>query len=284
MRKSTNPDIDKKIMLCASEWKVPFDSDISAVKASVMERIKLGDDAEHIPEKSGSRFTFWKVAAAIGFLIIVGGALFLSENRTVKNDTMKSVLCALPDGSEIMLSPGSEVRYNALKWTLKRSVDFSGEGYFTIQKGKPFRVYTQQGEIKVLGTKFTVWSDNDDLFVHCSSGHVKVTHGTDEADLLSSEFTLLEKGKLTKKMVYPTEGFITPRITNRLTFNAVPVGIVISELEKVFHTEFDNELPANLIYSGILDIRDENQCLEVFCKPFGAKFDKNANGDVSIHL
>lgn len=284
MPKLVNPDIDEKIMLCVSEWETPFSTDISANKAAVMERINLIESADENNLRHRYRFPFLKVAASIVFLFVCAAVLYLAENKTIKNDSSKSILCALPDGSEILLAPNSSVDYNSLIWPLQRSVDFSGEGFFTIQKGKPFIVHAQQGTIEVLGTKFTVWSDDDDLFVHCSSGRVKVIHGTEEADLLTSEFTLLENGKLTRKMVYPAQGFITHRTTNTLTFKSVPVGIVISELEKVFHKEFINELPANLIYTGILDIRNENECLEVFCKPFGAKFEKNTSGTLSIHL
>ncbi len=284
MPRPVNTDIDEKIMLCVSEWETPFSTDISANKAAVMKRINLIESERNSTIGRRFRFPFIKVAASIVFLFVCGAVLYLAENKTVKNSSAKSMLCALPDGSEILLSPKSSARYNALIWPFYRSVDFSGEGFFTIQKGKPFKVHTEQAVIEVLGTSFTVWSDDNDLFVHCSSGHVKVVHATEEADLLPSEFTLLENDKLTKKMVYAAEGFITPRVTNILIFKAVPVGIVISELEKVFHKEFRNELPANLIYTGILDIRNENECLGVFCKPFGAKFEKNTNGTLSIHL
>lgn len=284
MSKPVNTDIDEKIMLCTSEWETPFSTEISANKASVMQRIALVDNTDEVPTRPRRPFPLIKIAASIIFLIVCGVVLYLAENRNLTNDSTKSILCELPNGSEILLAPKSAVSYNALTWPLKRALDFYGEGFFTIQKGKPLTVHTEQGDIEVLGTKFTVWSGHHNLFVHCSSGHVKVIHGTEETDLMTSEFTLLEKGKLTKKMVFHSEGFIAPRITNSLTFKAVPVGIVISELEKVFQTEFINELPANLIYTGILDIRNENECLEVFCKPFGAKFEKNTNGDISIHL
>lgn len=284
MPKSVDPDIDNKIMLCTSEWETPFSTDISANKASVMQRIALLDDPKETTQFKHRSFPWMKVAATIIILIICGSALYLLENRSLKNDSTKSILCTLPNGSEILLAPKSSVSYNALIWPLKRSVNFSGEGFFTIQKGKPFKVYTDSGVIEVIGTKFTIWADQNDLFVHCSSGHVKVTHDDEETDLLTSEFTLLENGNLTKKMYFQNEGFIASRITNRLNFKAVPVGIVISELEKIFHKEIINMLPANLIYTGVLDTRNENECLEVFCKPFGAKFQKNADGDISIHL
>lgn len=284
MSKTGNTGIDEKIMLCVSEWEPPFSSDISANKAAVMARINLSETKEELFTRPRSRFPFLKVAASIAFFVACGIALYLTANRNVRNNSSKSIVCVLPDGSEIVLSPNSSATYNSLTWSVKRSVDFSGEGFFTIQKGKPFKIHNEQGDIEVLGTKFTVWSDENDLFVHCASGHVKVTRGIDEADLLTSEFTLLENGKLTKKMVYQAEGFIPHRTSNTLDFQAVPVGIVLSELEKVFQKEIINGLPANLIYTGNLDIRNENECLEVFCKPFGAKFEISTSGDISIHL
>ena len=105
-----------------------------------------------------------------------------------------------------------------------------------------------------------------------------------EMTIVSGEFVDIEDGRMAATMLYSVDGFISPRQERFLSFESVPVAIVLNELEISLGIKIKNELPSNLVYTGILDISDENQCFQVFCKPFGAIFEKNADGHVSIHL
>ncbi len=279
-------NIEQRIDESLAGMRPPFDQNsIEDAKASVLSRISLGDESSSQSTSIMSKSYAWlRVAAVLAVLFIAEIAFILSGNERFENPGSEQAAFFLPDGSEITFSPGSAAEFNKYSWNWDRSLSFSGEGYFDVVPGEKFIVNTKGGDIEVLGTEFTLWADKNDLFVHCTEGSVQVSNDSGSSVLQTNEFLRVERGVITPKASYFVNGFITPRKTRSLSYESVPVGIVISELEKVFGVEIKNDLPSNLIYSGILDISDENQCFQVFCKPFGAIFDKNADGHVSIHL
>lgn len=279
-----NANIEDEIMDRVARWRPPFDPDHSSAKRRVLERINIEESGNSMKLRRVAAKSRLRAAASVLLLVLAGFVIYFLSMNSIVNTTSTSKVVLLPGGSEVILSPKSKVSYNSLMWLANRSVKFEGEGYFKVFPGKPFEVNTGEGQISVHGTRFTVWTDPQDLFVHCNTGRVSVTRGEQSILLEANEFTQVERNRLSTKIVYESNGFISPRESNHLTFKSVPAGIVVRELEKVLGTEIQNNLPANLIYTGILDIRNKNQCLEVFCKPFGATFTENANGDVSIQL
>lgn len=64
----------------------------------------------------------------------------------------------LADGSLVSLNAGSELVFPAEFSDTLRAVEFKGEGYFEIAKGKtPFRIKAGETHIQVYGTKFNVF-------------------------------------------------------------------------------------------------------------------------------
>lgn len=264
-------------------WKPPFDDNAFTVaKTNVMNRITEQEDVEQ-PKKE-RKYTWIKRAAVILAVFGASIGLYLSGNVKLENQTAENLKFTLPDKSEITLTENSMLEYNKYKWLWDRSIDFIGEGYFNVYSGDDFTIYLPEGSVSVLGTTFTIWANDNDWLVHCSGGKVRVQSKSDTLVLHKFEFTQVVNGRMAPRMIYEKPDFIAPRNTTILSFDAVPVGIVLKELEKAMGIKVKNELPTNLIYTGILDISDVNTCFEVFCKPFGAEFDKNTDGVVSIYL
>lgn len=277
-QRNTQSDIDTRL----KEWKPPFaENAFAEAKIKVMARI---GEQENVSTEGERKYTWLKRAAVVLVLFGASIGLYLSGNVEFENRTSENVKFALPDKSEITLTENSRLEYNKFKWLLNRSIEFSGEGYFNINPGDDFIIQLPEGTVNVLGTTFTIWANDTDWLVHCTSGKVSV-HNKSEAIVLNKfEFTQVINGRLAPKMIYKKPDFIAPRYAEVLDFESVPVGIVVKELEKALGVKVKNELPNNLIYTGILDISDVNTCFEVFCKPFGAKYDWNADGVVSIYL
>ena len=282
-------EIEERIDNHISGWKAPFD-DYSGMNAklSVMQRITLIPDQENENrfQKKEPKSYFWLKVAAVMALIFAGGVAFLlSGTTTIENNSNRISTINLPDGSSVLFTPGSTISYNSNLWRWDRTIHFSGEGYFKVQAGNTFTAITPVGNVEVLGTAFTLWADQKDMFTHCAKGRIKVSNvegGT--VTLGRGEFLDIEDGSMAAVMLYNSDGFISPRPERYLSFESVPVAIVLNELEIALNLKIKNTLPSNLVYTGILDISDENQCFQVFCKPFGAIVDKHADGHVSIHL
>ncbi len=277
-------DIESKIDESLAQWQPPFGENSQAnAKAAVLQRIQDLDDDEPVISKSTSRLLFG-VAAVVAIVFGAGFAFYYSGSENFINMSKDVKTYTLPDGSEVVATPKSQIAFNSVLWAWDRNVRFSGEGYFKVKPGKTFTVITKSGEIHVLGTEFTTWTRVNHLFVHCANGSVNVESGFESTTLLAKEFTRVDKGVLATKQKYNFEGFVMPSVETQISFDSVPVGIVIAHLEKALAIDIKNELPGELTYSGILDTRTQGNCFEVFCKPFGAKITNHVDGSVSIHL
>ncbi len=79
----------------------------------------------------------------------------------------------LPDGSVAYLNNNSSIEFD--RNFNQRIVKQDGEVFFDVRKGEsPFIVKTELGEIRVLGTKFNVRSDNNELEVEVQEGTVEL--------------------------------------------------------------------------------------------------------------
>lgn len=79
-----------------------------------------------------------------------------AENRELV--VSGAVVAKLPDGTSVLLKPGSSIRYPEKFSENKRQVCLEGEAYFEVKKEslRPFIVSTDEMVIRVLGTSFLV--------------------------------------------------------------------------------------------------------------------------------
>ncbi|HVI45151.1 MAG TPA: FecR domain-containing protein [Chitinophaga sp.] len=106
-----------------------------------------------------------------------GDMVRMTEKKNFSHAEMRIMLA---DGSEVLLSPGSSIRFNESFLSDKsRAIYLSGKALFKVagDKGKPFIVYSDKLATTVLGTSFTVQSfmDNDVIKVKLHAGKVQVS-------------------------------------------------------------------------------------------------------------
>lgn len=77
-----------------------------------------------------------------------------------ENESQAIMLVNLPDGSSVLLSKGSSIRFGKEMNESERNVFLDGEGFFEVVKNpaKPFLVHTDKLTTRVLGTSFRVRS------------------------------------------------------------------------------------------------------------------------------
>jgi len=96
----------------------------------------------------------------------------------------------LPDSSTVVLNAGSEVKYSS-DFGEQRSIWLKGEAFFKVTKNidSPFIVYTNDFNVKVLGTEFNVSSSSINQTVSLAKGKVNVLlkESKDEINLLPNE-------------------------------------------------------------------------------------------------
>lgn len=124
--------------------------------------------------------------AAILFIVFAGDLYFTDQKHFNKSSVIsrfsrvkENRLIQLPDGSTVIVSPGSKLNYpSSFDGLTKREVYLDGQAYFDVKHNpsKPFIIYTGKLKTVVLGTAFEInaWSDESDIRVTVSRGKVKV--------------------------------------------------------------------------------------------------------------
>lgn len=124
--------------------------------------------------------------AAVLVTIISAGIYFLNQEPHKQSSVISRLtnikenrLIQLPDGSTVIVSPGSKLNYpSSFDGLAKREVYLDGQAYFDIRHNsvKPFIIHTGKLKTIVLGTAFEInaWADDPNIRVTVSRGKVKV--------------------------------------------------------------------------------------------------------------
>ena len=150
----------KRLYLILSGHKKPLNSQLSVFKNSIEKRMKK-------PVAFTKTKHVWYIAAAIALLLCMP---YFLENKlgkvmphtgfktsfTTKAGERKRIL--LSDGSVVLLNAKSSLTLSESFNDREREVKLIGEAYFDVNhnKEKPFKVITEDFDIKVLGTTFNV--------------------------------------------------------------------------------------------------------------------------------
>ena len=220
------------------------------------------------------KYSFYFAAAAI----VVIALLPMLFSRNVVSLRGEHISYVLPDGSVVNLNAQSKLTYNSLIWFISRSVKMDGEAYFEVEKGSKFTVNTKNGDIRVLGTKFNVFSREDEFAVMCITGKVEVNSGNK---------VILEKNEGVKMAINGELKLISePEIENVISwkddvfyFTSVPLNKVIEEVMRQYDVEIKYAANNNYIYTGNFSKESTiEEVLEIVSLPFGLRTEKLGNG------
>ncbi len=116
------------------------------------------------------------ITFCLGFFFLIQPSQNPDTTQHYQTATAEKQLITLPDGSEITLSPQTqiEVRYSDKKRHIKLQ---RGEAYFVVAKNpqRPFIVDSGHTRIKVLGTVFNVNGNTLNTIVSVAEGKVQVS-------------------------------------------------------------------------------------------------------------
>ena len=144
----------------------------------VRSRMNIKPASKRIPVQS----YFLRIAAILA--LALGLAYFLVKlvNYTSKEGTIYTELVAsdnpeelvLPDGSHIYLNISSKIIHNSNFGKTNRDIILEGEAFFEVSRNEklPFKIYSLNSTVEVLGTKFNVKADSTQVIVGVLSGKV----------------------------------------------------------------------------------------------------------------
>ncbi|MCF6406706.1 FecR domain-containing protein [Chitinophaga filiformis] len=142
-------------------------------------------------------------ACVVGVLAVAGWMFYQQQDNSILKIAAAgegSQRVTLPDGSLVILREGASIRYPKAFNTKERSVTVTGESYFDVQPetGHPFRIQTARATIEVLGTSFTINSNDHQDRLVVASGKVLFTgkdqHAGQHIVTAQQDAVLNEKG------------------------------------------------------------------------------------------
>jgi ferric-dicitrate binding protein FerR (iron transport regulator) len=238
------------------------------------------------PRISNFKFqkTFYAVAASI---ILLAGIFSLLRfySTSVYCPAGEHLTVALPDGSAVKLNADSKISYKTFWWRFARQVEFDGEAYFEVQKGKKFEVKSRLGTTEVLGTSFNIYSRGDEYNVTCITGKVKVTSGSAAEAVLSPEYEARVDASGNIVVVKETKaGENQSWVNNMFHFTARPLPMVLNEIGRQFNISITSKVNLDYSYTGYFSKdRTAEEVLDFVCKPFGLTFARISENEYEIY-
>lgn len=151
----------------------------------IQDRIEFADNNDKVPvRKLMPKYAY--IAAIAASLTVLLVFLWLMDFNTsvIKAESGQDISHVLPDGSEVFVDAGSEIRYDKNSFVIQRDVELRGRAFFKVEKGKSFTVGVTGGTVSVLGTSFSVLSREGGFEVTCHTGKVKMTLDNGQSSVL----------------------------------------------------------------------------------------------------
>lgn len=210
----------------------------------------------------------WAAAAAVLLLVVLGWQEFTKPIAL----PMKTVVAiggkyktTLPDGSVVWLKGNSRIRYAKQLQGDTRRIELTGTAVFDVARDEtqPFIVDTKIGQVKVLGTKFSLAYDKEeailDLRVLEGKVNIWLKGGNKNLDVAAGARVegFYDNQKLFKTKEKDNQ---LAWFDNRLVFDDMAMRMVVKTLETHYKTKItlDDTALATCKFSSIF----ENQPLE----------------------
>lgn len=274
---------------------------------------------------SSNRISLYqKLSVAAIFLLIVFGVAFFylkpfdknaqtafemaipKNNLTKTNNTALPFELVLEDGSMVKLAPRSSLSFPEHFINGKREVYLTGEAFFKVSKNpeKPFMVYYNNIVTRVLGTSFTIKTNNNtkDVEVSVRTGRVQVSENKNiAADGVSGAEVKSVILKPNQKAMYNISRHdfattladsihplaISPEIDKMVKSGrhmesfffqkATSLQQIFSMLESVYGIEIivDNENIYKCDFTGDVSTQEMLEKLHIICLTIGASYEVN---------
>lgn len=218
----------------------------------------------------------WIMSAAAALLLALGiWWLIPTKNQVhiIQTALQEQRQVQLPDGTLVFVNADSKIEYTEEEWIETRLLRLEGEAFFDVEPGSTFTVHTPLGSITVLGTKFNVWARAGLLDVYCEEGTVWVQNQVSQ-DTINPEERTRSFNQAPLETTQPTK-IQTPswKEGTLLTFDSIPLPIVLEELKRQYGLKIQGAIKPNLIYSGRIPKNNLNRAVELVCKSFDLDYD-----------
>ncbi len=168
--------------------------------------------------------------------------------RDFLTTTDETAMVRLDDGSVVRLGPESRLTTSGAHSAdvLTRQVTLEGEAYFSIaeDEARPFVVTTAAGSARVLGTRFHLAAQADELAVVVVEGRVALAGRNQEVEVGAGQATRLVRGNAQPVEDAPGVEEMADWLRDFLIFHETPLGVAMREIGERYGTEVEIGDPA----------------------------------------
>jgi ferric-dicitrate binding protein FerR (iron transport regulator) len=278
--------LEQKIMSRASKLRLPdgisSNEALSLLKARIAEseseKSSIGNKS-----KINSRLLYLVSSAAAGLLILFGTWQIWLKNPAINVVAQKGsrVEYRLPDGSDININSDSRMTWDKRDYKNDRHLSLDGEAFFSVVKGTPFTISASRGNIRVLGTSFTVYSRADAFKVSCLTGKVLVTTGAQSFTIEPGESAEI-KGNNLISYADSRINSATGWINGEFNFDNSPLSGVLDEIGRQFNVNFTGLDFNSRYFTGSFTNKDLKEALDIVCIPLGLNYEIGNKGEIFI--
>lgn len=236
------------------------------------------------------RMNFLRAAAAVILLAVAGGVAFLVTRqdpfagaKAFASADTRNMKIDLPDGSTVFLNRNSELTYDDSFGNTERNVTLKGEAFFDIapDASKPFRIDAGKAVVEVVGTSFSVLTENAESLVEVfvKSGKVAVESKSGSREIV------LEPGYVGKiddegseKILNSDPNYLAWN-TGNLLYKGEKLDVVFRDLKKVYNMEIiaDDPSIAEYQWTTSIDYQPQDNIIRMICLSFNLSYSKDGN-------
>lgn len=195
-----------------------------------------------------------RIAASIIILAGIVSLIYLFFDQkpdqitaSISNQSETPARKTLPDGTEIVLSPGTSIKYT--ETSTERIAALEGTAYFSISPDeKAYLIQSDELIIRDIGTSFDVIDLDETIKVIVEEGLVEMSHSTNKILVNPGETGIYHRktGKLTHQN--NPEPNISSWRSRQFSFKSEDIKTVVDQLNKVYGDIF------------ILEVRNYSEC------------------------
>ena len=272
-----------------NDKKIDVDRAWSNIYSRIEENGLLSDTVRN--ENRFTIRTFIRIAAALIIIIGLGATIFYLNNTgalhgkivVTSNSTERNKEVSLPDGSKIFLNRNSRLSYNKSLGHTSRNVTLKGEAFFDIKHdpSKPFIIDAGKARIKVLGTSFSVLTNNSqnavEVFVKTGSVIVSDSSGI-QTLVLEPGYIGTMDSKSSAKAVNENHNYLSWN-TDLLVYERETLDIVFADLKKVYDIDIVADNPEILKNPLTTTFEKEPQdtIIRILCSTFTLGYKKDGS-------
>jgi transmembrane sensor len=276
-------ETDNKILLYSSQFEVPYKH--SKEEASAILKAKIAENKFKVEYRKSSIIKALPlIGKAAALIVILFGAWYLLFKKPFVNviaEKGQQSEYQLPDGSLISMNAESKISYNKNHFNKNRFIEFEGEAFFNVVKGKTFIIKTESANIEILGTSFNIFARESSFKVTCFTGKIRVSHKNEELIIAPGESALVESNVFSKKLEKNIQTIGNWR-NGEFYFENTSLNKVFQEIERQFNVNFVMPDLNNKYFTGTFSNKNLVSTLDIVCIPMGLTYEIGTNSKIYI--